>query len=66
MNNEQQLYKNSLTTNINNFVMLYEMMNEYNRLSYDQKRKYMNSLSTWYMREKDNLNNVLNKDHDTN
>ena len=37
------------------------MVAEYSILSYDEKVKYMNNLTEWYMREKDTLNNILYK-----
>lgn len=37
------------------------MVAEYSILSYDEKVKYMNNLTEWYMREKDALNNILYK-----
>jgi hypothetical protein len=39
------------------------MMTEYGALSHEEKRKYMNILTEWYMREKDALNIELNKQH---
>ena len=37
------------------------MVMEYSILSHDEKVKYMNNLTEWYMREKDALNNILYK-----
>lgn len=37
------------------------MVIEYSILSYDEKVKYMNKLTQWYMREKDALNSILYK-----
>jgi len=37
------------------------MVIEYSILSYDAKVKYMNTLTEWYMREKDALNSILYK-----
>ena len=37
------------------------MVAEYSILSHDEKVKYMNNLTEWYMREKDALNNILYK-----
>ena len=37
------------------------MVAEYSILSYDEKVKYMNNLTEWYMREKDNLYLKKNK-----
>jgi hypothetical protein len=51
---------NKETVSLNN-QYLYFMMNEYSGLSHDEKRKYMNILTEWYMREKDALNNAENK-----
>lgn len=53
---------NKPTTSTHN-QHLYCMMTEYSALSYDEKRKYMNILTEWYMREKDALNIELNKQH---
>ena len=61
MRNEETLYKDAKINVNNNFVMLYEMMAEYNRLNKDQKRKYMSILTGWHMREKDALNILDNK-----
>ncbi len=47
------------------FHGLNKMMQEYSVLLYDEKRKYMNVLTEWYMREKDALNIELNKQHKT-
>lgn len=58
---EENLYKNNLENKASNFVMLYEMMSEYNRLSKDQKRKYSDILTGWLIREKDALNIEDNK-----
>jgi hypothetical protein len=53
---------NKPTVSLNN-QHLYFMMTEYSALSYEEKRKYMNILTEWYMREKDALNIELNKQH---
>ena len=37
------------------------MVAEYSILSHDEKVKYMNNLTEWYMREKDALNSILYK-----
>ena len=47
------------------FHGLNKMMQEYSVLLYDEKRKYMNVLTEWYMHEKDALNIELNKQHKT-
>ena len=48
--------------NENGFVYLFKMMDEYKRLELCEKTKYMNILTEWYMREKDTLNILYNKD----
>lgn len=40
---------------------LHLAMKEYSALIYDEKVKYMNILTEWYMREKDLLNMLSNK-----
>jgi len=47
---------------INEYSSLYTMINEYNSLEQDSKEAYMNKLTEWYMREKDNLNLKRSKD----
>lgn len=49
-NNNKEIYK-----------QFENMVAEYSILSYDEKVKYMNNLTQWYMREKDALNNILYK-----
>ena len=44
------------------YSSLYTMINEYNSLEQDSKEAYMNKLTEWYMREKDNLNLKRSKD----
>lgn len=61
MSNDEISYKDNGSNNNNNFEMLYKMMNEYNSLNKDQKRKYMSILTGWHMREKDSLNILDNK-----
>jgi hypothetical protein len=41
---------------INEYSSLYLMINEYNSLEQPFKQAYMNKLTEWYMRERDNLN----------
>ena len=55
------IYREVNANNNNNFVMLYQMMNEYNSLNNEQKKKYMNLLTGWLMKEKDILNLNINK-----
>lgn len=38
------------------FPYLFKTMDEYKNLDHNTKRKYMNKLTEWYMREKDALN----------
>lgn len=38
------------------YSSLYSMINEYNSLEQPFKQAYMNKLTEWYMRERDNLN----------
>jgi hypothetical protein len=61
MSNDETSYKDNGSNNSNNFEMLYKMMNEYNCLDKEQKRKYMTILTSWFMREKDTLNILDNK-----
>lgn len=44
------------------YLMLLASVNIYNTLSNAQKLEYMNTLSTWYMREKDILRAELEKE----
>ena len=43
------------------YSSLYTMINEYNSLEQPFKEAYMNKLTEWYMRERDNLNFKKNK-----
>jgi hypothetical protein len=61
MRNDEMIYREVNANNNNNFVMLYQMMNEYNSLNNEQKKKYMNLLTGWLMKEKDILNLNINK-----
>lgn len=61
-NNEENNFKNNLGVIPPNFLHLYVMMAEYNKLNKEQKKKYMNILTEWSMREKDILNLNLDKD----
>jgi hypothetical protein len=47
---------------INEYSSLYSMINEYNSLEQASKEAYMNKLTEWYMRERDNLNLKKNKE----
>lgn len=49
---------------INEYSSLYLMINEYNSLEQPFKQAYMNKLTEWYMRERDNLN--LKRTKETN
>lgn len=44
----------------NNVIALEAMKAEYNCLTLEEKKKYMDLLTEWYMREKDILRNKLN------
>lgn len=45
---------------IKNYLFLYGMTLEYNKLSAEEKKRYMDILTEWYMREKDSLRNKIN------
>jgi hypothetical protein len=49
---------------IKEYSSLYLMINEYNSLEQPFKQAYMNKLTEWYMRERDNLN--LKRTKETN
>jgi hypothetical protein len=53
---------NNTNNNISNikYDSLEAMKVEYSYLSKEEKKKYMNMLTEWYMREKDILRNVTN------
>jgi hypothetical protein len=57
---EETIYKEDNT--IVEYSNLYRMINEYNSLEQPFKEAYMNKLTEWYMRERDNLNLKRNKD----
>jgi len=57
---KEPVYKEDNTTN--EYSSLYSMINEYNSLEQASKEAYMNKLTEWYMREKDNLNLKKNKE----
>jgi hypothetical protein len=61
MENKDILMYNSNSNGAKNFNNLYSMMNEYNCLNNEDKSRYMNILTSWYMREKDLLNIKNNK-----
>lgn len=44
----------------NKYIALYAMKLEYSSLTNEEKQKYMDLLTEWYMREKDILRNKLN------
>jgi hypothetical protein len=58
---DAKIYSNDVE-NENGFIYLFKMMHEYKRLELHEKTKYMNILTEWYMREKDTLNILYNKD----
>jgi hypothetical protein len=55
------LYAYHLQNYDNNFYpILHAMKIEYSKLDNQRKKKYMDLLTEWYMREKDILRNVTN------
>lgn len=53
---------NNTNNNISNikYAMLEGMKLEYSLLTKEEKQKYMDLLTEWYMREKDTLRNISN------
>lgn len=51
---------NNILNEENKHIALEAMKLEYNSLTHEEKQKYMNLLTEWYMREKDILRNKLN------
>lgn len=51
---KEDVYKEDNT--LVEYSSLYSMINEYNSLEQPFKQAYMNKLTEWYMRERDNLN----------
>lgn len=51
---------NNILTEENKHIALVAMKAEYNSLTLEEKKKYMDILTEWYMREKDLLRNKLN------
>lgn len=60
-NTSERSYTESEANNNKLYSNLYHMMNEYNNLNLNEKEKYMNVLTGWYMREKDTLKLELDK-----
>ena len=58
---KRYIYNMSNTHKEEIYKQFENMVAEYSILSYDEKVKYMNNLTEWYMREKDALNNILYK-----
>lgn len=55
------IYAVKFNANSENFYpLLYAMTLEYSKLEDSKKKKYMDLLTEWYMREKDILRNKLN------
>lgn len=50
---------NNILNEQNKYIALEDMKLEYNNLTLEEKRKYMDLLTEWYMREKDSLRNKL-------